>query len=134
MILNLVAGQEALDGLEYAMSLGIVLRRLSVVMIVSVLLLAQDARQAGTASPAQSSVQPPSTMQSDGNSSQIRDDLNKMESLNLNMSSEIEFLHDQNLQILLRTNSQMWTILIRDMRRQLQEQERRSTTTAPPRR
>ena len=58
-----------------------------------------------------------------------------MESLNMNMSSEIEFLHDQNLQILLRTNSQMWTILIRDLRRQLVQQEaaaRRSHRSGVP--
>lgn len=107
------------------MLFGIALRRLWVAMTVSMLFLAQDSHPAGTASPAQSGAQPPAMMQPAGDSSQIRDDLNKMESLNLNMSSEIEFLHDQNLQILLRTNSQMWTILIRDMRRQLQEQEQR---------
>ncbi len=61
----------------------------------------------------------------------MRDDLNKMESLNLNMSSEIEFLHDQNLQILLRTNSQMWTILIRDLQRQLSREEQQKATSPP---
>jgi hypothetical protein len=60
----------------------------------------------------------------------MRDDLNKMESLNMNMSGEIMFLRDQNLQILLRTNSQMWTILIRDLRRQLEREELRRP--APP--
>ena len=50
---------------------------------------------------------------------QMRTDLDRMESLLGNMSSEIEFLRDQNLQILLRTNAQMWTILIRDLRRQV---------------
>ena len=49
---------------------------------------------------------------------QMRNDLNQMDSLLGNMSSEIEFLHDQNLQILLRTNARMWTILIRDLRQQ----------------
>lgn len=64
---------------------------------------------------------------------QMRDDLNRLESLNLNMSSEIEFLRDQNLQILLRTNSQMWTVLIRDLRRQIdREEQRRSTMPRPP--
>ena len=48
---------------------------------------------------------------------QMRTDLDRMESLLGNMSSEIEFLRDQNLQILLRTNAQMWTMLIRDLRR-----------------
>jgi len=55
----------------------------------------------------------------------MRDDLNKLESLNMNMTSEILFLRDQNLQVLLRTNSQMWTILIRDMREQIEREEQR---------
>ena len=67
---------------------------------------------------------------------QMRNDLNQMESLLGNMSSEIEFLHDQNLQILLRTNARMWTILIRDLRRQIDREERRSPASpgsqAPP--
>ena len=64
---------------------------------------------------------------------QMRVDLDRMESLNSNMSSEIEFLRDQNLQILLRTNSQMWTILIRDLRRQIdRDQQRRSTEPQAP--
>lgn len=54
---------------------------------------------------------------------QMRADLNQMESLMNNMSSEITFLRDQNLQILLNTNVRMWTILIRDLRRQLDEDQ-----------
>lgn len=115
------------------MQLGIPYRRFSVVMIFGALLLAQESRQTGSASTLQSSDQQAVTSQSNDELSQVRDDLNKMESLNMNMSSEIEFLHDQNLQILLRTNSQMWTILIRDMRRQLQQEEqRRSIRPAVP--
>ena len=60
---------------------------------------------------------------------QMRADLNQMESLLNNMSSEIEFLHDQNLQILLRSNAQMWTILIRDLRRQVDREERANAHT-----
>lgn len=56
---------------------------------------------------------------------QLRTDLDRLDSLLSNMSSETEFLRDQNLQILLRTNSQMWTILISDMRRQLAREEQR---------
>ena len=56
---------------------------------------------------------------------QMRNDLNQMDSLLGNMSSEIEFLHDQNLQILLRTNARMWTILIRDLRQQVAREEQR---------
>ncbi len=58
-------------------------------------------------------------------SAQMRADLNQMESLLNNMSSEVTFLRDQNLQILLNTNVRMWTILIRDLRLQLDEQEKR---------
>jgi len=68
------------------------------------------------------------TAQSGDELVQMRDDLNKLESLNLNMSAEIEFLRDQNLQILLRTNSQMWGVLIRDLRRQIDREERRTRT------
>ena len=78
--------------------------------------------------PAQSvAQQPPATPNDD--LAQMRTDLNRMESLLGNMSSEIEFLRDQNLQILLRTNAQMWTILIRDLRRQLDREERTRART-----
>jgi hypothetical protein len=106
-------------------------------LLFSALLLAQEPSGPGTVPRAEAAQLPqsPSTMQTSppqaGNDlSQMRDDLNKMESLNMNMSSEIEFLHDQNLQILLRTNSQMWTVLIRDLRRQLARQEQ--LKAAPP--
>jgi len=64
-------------------------------------------------------------------SQQMRADLNQMESLMGNMQSEINFLRDQNLQILLNTNVRMWTILIRDLRSQLDAEEQRCAT-APP--
>jgi len=82
--------------------------------------------QAAPETPAQ---QPPS--QPGDPLAQMRDDLNKLESLNLNMSSEIEFLRDQNLQILLRTNSQMWTVLIHDLRREVELEEQRRTMPRP---
>ena len=64
---------------------------------------------------------------------QMRTDLNHMESLLNNMSSEITFLRDQNLQILLNSNARMWTILIRDLRLQIdREQQRRTGKKALP--
>lgn len=94
-------------------------------LILSGLMLAQRTTENGkpesTTGPQPAPQQP--SIQPKDSRSQIQDDLNRMESLNMNMSSEIEFLHDQNLQILLRTNAQMWTILIRDLRRQLQAGE-----------
>lgn len=111
------------------------IRGLAFLILFSALLPAQDSSAAGVtpraeAGPRAQSAAQPSTPQAGDDLAQIRDDLNKMESLNMNMSSEIEFLHDQNLQILLRTNSQMWTVLIRDLRRQLARQEQ--LKAAPP--
>jgi hypothetical protein len=74
----------------------------------------------------QAGVAPPTARQTPASNpdlAQMRTDLDRMESLLGNMSSEIEFLHDQNLQILLRTNAQIWTILIRDLRRQVDREE-----------
>ena len=51
-----------------------------------------------------------------------------------NMSSEINFLHHKNLQILLNTNVRMWSILIRNLRLQLAEEEqKRPLESQPPR-
>jgi hypothetical protein len=100
------------------------LRQMLAIVLLSCTLAAQTStgQQAeGTQTTAATPAQSPTTQ--DNGLAQMRDDLNKMESLNLNMSSETEFLRDQNLQILLRTNSQMWTILIRDLRRQLEREE-----------
>src|SRR6516164_9203880 len=71
----------------------------------------------------QPSQTPPPSTQSSDRAEQMRADLNQMESLMNNMQSEINFLRDQNLQILLNTNVRMWTILIRDLRRQLDDQQ-----------
>ena len=71
----------------------------------------------------------PSTQSTD-DLMRMRQDLDRMDSLLLNMSAEIEFLRDQNLQILLRTNSQMWTLLLRDMRSQLAREEQRQALPA----
>jgi hypothetical protein len=62
---------------------------------------------------------------------QMQADLNQLESLHNLMSSEIEFLHDQNLQILLRTNAQMWTVLTRDLRRLIDREEQRRRADQP---
>ncbi len=63
---------------------------------------------------------------------QMRTDLDHMESLLNNMSGEITFLRDQNLQILLNSNARMWRILIRELRTQInREEQRRGVKTAP---
>lgn len=82
---------------------------------------------AHTAAPPQASPGPPPSDDLD----RMRLDLDHMDGLLNNMSSEIEFLHDQNLQILLRTNAQMWTLLLRDMRMQLAREQQRHAAPEP---
>ncbi len=92
--------------------------------VVFLLLLSANA-WAQARPPAEKPVSPPSSATDPGDDlAQMRTDLNRMESLLNNMSSEITFLRDQNLQILLRSNAQMWTILIRDLRLQIEREER----------
>jgi hypothetical protein len=107
--------------------------RAIVILLATAMLLAQKStgeRDAAPAIPPQTAQTSPAPQPND-ELTQMRDDLAKMESLNMNMSTEIEFLHDQNLQILLRTNSQMWTILIRDLRRQVALEEQRRSSVPP---
>ncbi|MGB7556110.1 MAG: hypothetical protein WBM04_17185 [Candidatus Korobacteraceae bacterium] len=75
----------------------------------------------------------PSPAEAGDDLAQMRTDLDHMESLLNNMISEITFLRDQNLQILLNSNARMWRILIRDLRLQInREEQRRGGKTAPP--
>jgi TolA-binding protein len=118
------------------------IRQIAFVVLFSSVLLGQTSAspsgagdqnsQSAASTPSQVPGQQPLAQASD-DLAQMRVDLDRMESLNSNMSSEIEFLRDQNLQILLRTNSQMWTILIRDLRRQIdRDEQRRMTQPATP--
>lgn len=97
-------------------------RAMITALLLSAIALGQSSAAAPAASPVPQTAAPGST---DG-AAQMRLDLNQMESLLNNMSSEVTFLRDQNLQILLNTNVRMWSMLIRDLRLQLDEQERKS--------
>ena len=105
------------------------------VVLLSSTLLAQSSSQppvSPRAPEAQTQPAPQQSAPARGEAlAQMRNDLNRLESLNLNMSSEIEFLRDQNLQILLRTNSQMWTVVIQDLRRQIDREEQRAAEPPP---
>jgi hypothetical protein len=102
----------------------------AVIIFMAMALSGAEAQSAGTPPTAQSAqsqtATPPQTAPAapGDDLAQMRTDLDRIESLLGNMSSEIEFLRDQNLQILLRTNAQMWTMLIRDLRRQVDREER----------
>ena len=98
-------------------------RQIAFVLVVSSALIAQNPPAKPQAPPTPQAQQ--NSSQPDDALAQMRADLNRLESLNLNMSTQIEFLRDQNLQILLRTNVQMWNVLIRDLRGQIEREEQR---------
>jgi len=87
---------------------------------------------AGAQQPTSNAPAQPSSAPTTDRSQQMHADLNQMESLMNNMQSEINFLRDQNLQILLNTNVRMWTILIRDLRSQLDAEEQPCATAPAP--
>ncbi len=106
------------------------MRQIIFLLLLSSTMCAQTATgQAGVLAPVPQA-QPGTAAPSD-ELAQMGNDLNQMEGLLGNMSAEIEFLHDQNLQILLRTNARMWTMLIRDLRQQLAREEGRRGTNPP---
>jgi hypothetical protein len=100
--------------------------RLTAIAFALVVIFALLARGSAQGPPAAQTTQPapaaPAPQPGD-ELQQMRADLSRLESLNTVMSTEIEFLHDQNLQILLRTNSQMWTVVMRDLRRLIEREE-----------
>jgi hypothetical protein len=96
------------------------MRQIIFALLLSSTMWAQTSAQSGALTPvpqSEASAAPADDL------AQMRNDLNQMDGLLSNMSAEIEFLHDQNLQILLRTNARMWTILIRDLRQQIAREE-----------
>jgi hypothetical protein len=116
-------------------------RVLSLVLLSSTLWAQNTAGQSGSSAQNRhnqavtqgQSVAQPTPGEAADDLAQMRTDLNHMESLLNNMSSEITFLRDQNLQILLNTNARMWTILIRDLRQQIdREEQRRTGKKSPP--
>jgi hypothetical protein len=114
------------------------MRQMLVVLLLGSALWAQSGGEANPSSwNGQSQIAPsgqaaaPPTAEAGDDLAQMQTDLNHMESLLNNMSSEITFLRDQNLQILLNTNARMWTILIRDLRLQIAREEQRRGKPAP---
>src|SRR5262249_29799277 len=53
---------------------------------------------------------------------QMKMDLDQMDSLLNNMATQTSFIHDTNMSILLNTNVRLWSLLLRDLRLQLDEQ------------
>ncbi len=59
---------------------------------------------------------------------QMQLDLDQMDSLVNNMATQVSFIRDTNMSILLNTNVRLWTVLIRDLRMQVQEQQRHAAS------
>ena len=97
--------------------------------IILAILMACAAVCAQTASQTQPQPQPPAggipqSAPPIDRARQMELDLNQMESLLNNMAAQVSFIRDTNMSILLNTNVQLWSVLIRDLRLQLQEQQR----------
>lgn len=56
--------------------------------------------------------------------SHIQRDLDEMESLLNNMATQTSFIRDTNMSILLNTNVRLWSILLRDLRIQVDAQQK----------
>jgi hypothetical protein len=80
--------------------------------------LRQDPAQAATANPSP----PPDPAH------QMQLDLDQMESMVNNMAAQVGFIRDTNMSILLNTNVRLWTVLIRDLRMQVQQQQRHAAS------
>lgn len=65
---------------------------------------------------------------------QMQLDLDQMDSLVNNMAAQVSFIRDTNMSILLNTNVRLWSVLIRDLRMQLQQQGKgmRPASAPPP--
>ena len=55
---------------------------------------------------------------------QMELDLDQMDSLVNNMAAQVSFIRDTNMSILLNTNVRLWSVLIRDLRMQLTDQQK----------
>jgi hypothetical protein len=106
------------------------MRQIIFALLLSSTMWAQTSAQSGALTPVPQSEASAAAPADD--LAQMRNDLNQMDGLLSNMSAEIEFLRDQNLQILLRTNARMWTILIRDLRQQIAREEQRQGLNPQP--
>ena len=57
---------------------------------------------------------------------QMKIDLDQMDSLLNNMATQTSFIRDTNMSILLNTNVRLWSLLLRDLRLQVEAQQRQA--------
>ncbi len=62
---------------------------------------------------------------------QMKMDLDQMDSLLNNMATQTSFIRDTNMSILLNTNVRLWSMLLRDLRLQVEEQQRQAGAAQP---
>jgi hypothetical protein len=62
---------------------------------------------------------------------QMQLDLDQMDSLVNNMATQVSFIQNTNMSILLNSNVRLWTILLRDLRLQLEQQKRAAGRQSP---
>ncbi len=104
-------------------------KSLVVVLVACAMACAQDADpKTQQTAPVQSSPTSAAPASRPDPAQQMKLDLDQMESLVNNMAAQVSFIHDTNMSILLNTNVRLWMVLIRDLRMQLQEQQKHSSS------
>lgn len=110
------------------------------IVVLTLLMTAAAGGQTLNPKPQQSATQENSTEQAANPPApadaahQMQLDLDQMDSLVNNMAAQVGFIRDTNMSILLNTNVRLWSVLLRDMRLQMQEQQRHAAekTSSPP--
>ena len=108
--------------------------RVITVLLAMLMAIAAIAQTPGSAQPAAPVNQAPTATPPADPARQMELDLNQMESLLNNMAAQVSFVRDTNMSILLNTNVQLWSVLIRDLRLQMQQQQRGSRPNTSPQR
>ena len=106
-----------------------------ILLVMGAVAIAQSTEQSPQPSSAPKAASPeasvPAARPDPGHQMQL--DLDQMESLLNNMTAQVNFIRDTNMSILLQTNVRLWSVLIRDLRMQLDAQQReRAAPAAPP--
>src|SRR5580704_509326 len=101
-----------------------------IVLLTGASACGQTAEQSPQSSlpPKVTSPEAPRPAQSVDPARQMQLDLDQMESMVNNMAAQVSFIRDTNMSILLNTNVRLWSVLIHDLRLQLQEQQRHAAS------
>ena len=105
------------------------LRNISITALVVACSISAAAQAAEPRAQQPASAQQPTSAAPQGRldaTHQMQLDLDQMDSLVNNMAAQTSFIRDTNMSILLNTNVRLWSILIRDLRLQVDAQQKQA--------